>query len=87
MPSASGRPSSGNPANELTYMLPWESLADRETRWTAFQNDPAWHKVRDDSERDGPIVASISNQILTSTPLLGTEINHAGTTIEKSTCR
>jgi hypothetical protein len=49
-------------------MLPWESLAERETRWTAFQNDPAWHKVRDDSERDGPIVASISNQILTPTP-------------------
>jgi len=36
-------------------------------RWTAFQNDPAWHKVRDDSERDGPIVASINNQILTPT--------------------
>ena len=53
--------------SELTYMLAWESLADRETRWTAFQNDPAWHEARDDSERDGPIVASISNQILTPT--------------------
>jgi len=58
----------GESSNELTYILPWESLADREMRWTAFQNDPAWHKVRDDSERDGPIVASISNQILTPTP-------------------
>ena len=58
----------GESSNELTYILPWESLADRETRWTAFQNDPAWHEVRDDSERDGPIVASISNQILTPTP-------------------
>jgi hypothetical protein len=58
----------GESSNELTYILPWESLADRETRWTAFQNDPAWHKIRDDSERDGPIVASISNQILTPTP-------------------
>jgi NIPSNAP len=46
----------------------WTTLADRETRWTAFQNDPAWHKVRDESERDGPIVASINNQILTPTP-------------------
>jgi NIPSNAP len=42
-------------------------LADRETRWTAFQKDPAWHSVHDDSERDGPIVASIKNQILTPT--------------------
>jgi len=58
----------GESSNELTYILPWESLADRETRWMAFQNDPAWHKVRDDSERDGPIVASIKNQILTPTP-------------------
>jgi hypothetical protein len=45
----------------------WESLADLETRWTAFLNDPAWHRVRDEGERDGPIVANISNQILTPT--------------------
>ena len=57
----------GESSNDLTYILLWESLADRETRWAALQNDPAWHKVRDDSERDGPIVASISNQILTPT--------------------
>ena len=30
----------GKSSNELTYILLWESLADRETRWTAFQNDP-----------------------------------------------
>jgi len=52
---------------ELTYMLSWASLADRETRWTAFQNDPAWKKAREESERDGPIVANISNRILAPT--------------------
>ena len=57
----------GESNNELTDMLSWDSLADREARWTAFQNDPAWHKVRDDSERDGPIVANIGNQMLTPT--------------------
>ena len=57
----------GESSNELTYILQWESLADRETRWTAFQNDPAWHKARDDSERDGPIVATIRSQILAPT--------------------
>jgi hypothetical protein len=57
----------GESSNELIYMLAWESLADRETRWTAFLNDAAWHKVRDESERDGLIVANISNQILTPT--------------------
>lgn len=57
----------GESSNELTYILPWASLADREARWAAFQNDPAWHKARDDSERDGPLVARIKNQMLTPT--------------------
>ena len=57
----------GRSSNDLTYMLQWKSLADREVRWSAFESDPAWHRVRDDSERDGPIVASIANQFLTPT--------------------
>ncbi|MDR3408150.1 MAG: NIPSNAP family protein [Methylovirgula sp.] len=57
----------GDSSNELSYILQWDSLADRERKWTAFQNDPAWHKIRDESERDGPLVASIHNQILAPT--------------------
>jgi hypothetical protein len=57
----------GESSNQLTYILQWDSLADLETKWTAFLNDPAWHKVRDEGERDGPIVASINNQILAPT--------------------
>lgn len=57
----------GESSNQLTYIIAWESLADRETKWTAFQNDPAWRKARDDSERDGPIVASIRNEMLAPT--------------------
>ena len=38
----------GKSSTELTYILPWESLADRETRWTAFQGDPAWLKLREE---------------------------------------
>jgi hypothetical protein len=57
----------GESSTALTYILQWDSLADRETRWAAFQSDPAWRKARDDSERDGPIVASINNQILAPT--------------------
>jgi hypothetical protein len=51
----------------MTYILQWDSLADLETKWTVFLNDPTWHKVRDESERDGPIAASINNQILAPT--------------------
>jgi NIPSNAP protein len=57
----------GESSNRLTYMLAWDSLADREARWTAFQNDPAWHKARDESEKDGPIVQTIANQLLAPT--------------------
>jgi hypothetical protein len=57
----------GESNNQLTYFLAWESMAERETKWSAFVSDPAWHKVRDDSERDGLILANISNQLLTPT--------------------
>lgn len=57
----------GSSSEELTYMLQWESLADRETKWNSFLSDPAWHEVRDNSERDGPIVANIASQILLPT--------------------
>lgn len=57
----------GENSNRLTYFIAWESLADREAKWAAFISDPAWHKARDDSERDGPIVANVSSQLLAPT--------------------
>jgi NIPSNAP len=57
----------GESNQRLTYFLAWESLAERETKWTAFATDPEWLKVRDESERDGQIVANIGNQLLAPT--------------------
>ena len=57
----------GRSTSELTYILAWNSLADREIKWAAFESDKEWLHVRDESEKDGPIVASISNQILRPT--------------------
>ena|SRR5579871_179381 len=57
----------GESSNELSYILQWDSLSDRESKWKAFQDDPAWHKARDESEREGPIVDSVRNQILAPT--------------------
>jgi hypothetical protein len=57
----------GESNQRLTYFIAWESLAERETKWPAFLTDPAWHKARDESERDGPIVANVSNQLLAPT--------------------
>jgi hypothetical protein len=57
----------GHSSSELTYILAWTSLADREIKWAAFQRDPEWIRARDQSEKDGPLVASIDNQLLTPT--------------------
>ena len=44
-----------------------ESLAEREKKWTAFQNDPEWIAKRAETEKDGPILNSLSNLILQPT--------------------
>ena len=57
----------GESNQELTYLLAWESLAEREQKWGAFIVDPEWLAARNDSEKDGPIVANIVSSILQPT--------------------
>ncbi len=57
----------GDSNQDLYYLLEWESLAERETKWTAFMNDPEWQAKRAETEKDGPIVASLANTILQPT--------------------
>ena len=57
----------GGSQNDLVYMLAWESMAERETKWATFQADPEWLAKRPETERDGPIVASVENAFLQST--------------------
>nr|WP_249159501.1 NIPSNAP family protein [Bradyrhizobium tropiciagri] len=57
----------GESNQELTYLLAWESLADREKKWTAFQTDPEWITARAKTEEDGQIVLNIVNQLLVPT--------------------
>lgn len=57
----------GESNHDLYYLLQWENLAERESKWNAFSTDPEWLAARAESERDGAIVASISNQILAPT--------------------
>jgi hypothetical protein len=57
----------GESAGDLTYLLAWESLAEREAKWAKFQVDPEWIAARTESEKDGPINANVSNQLLLPT--------------------
>jgi hypothetical protein len=51
----------------LTYMIAWESLAERETKWTAFASDPEWLAKRAETEASGQIVSNITNEFLLPT--------------------
>ena len=57
----------GESNQELTYLLAWESLGEREKKWTAFATDPEWLTARAKTEADGQIVANIVNQMLAPT--------------------
>ena len=55
-------------SNQLTYILSFDSMADREDKWGAFQADPGWAKVRSESEKDGVLVAGVQNSFMRLTP-------------------
>lgn len=52
--------------NRLTWMIRWQSLADREKKWDAFATDPEWVAARLQTEASGPIVARIRNTLMRS---------------------
>ena len=57
----------GESSQALYYFLQWESLAEREKKWNAFQADPEWHTKRAATEANGPIVARVANSLLQPT--------------------
>jgi hypothetical protein len=57
-----------NITNELVYVLQFEDHAQLHARWASFLADPEWHKVKADSEVDGPIVAAVKRRLLTTAP-------------------
>ena len=57
----------GDSNQDLTYLLEWKDLAERERVWAGFMRDPDWLKARTESEKNGPIVAQITNSILAAT--------------------
>ena len=64
----------GDGNNDLHYLLAWELLAEREQKWNAFQADPEWHKARDESEKDGLIIANIKTAFLRPTAFSANQI-------------
>jgi hypothetical protein len=57
----------GESNQDLTYILEWKDLAERERAWAGFMSDPDWLKARSESEKNGAIVAQITSSILAPT--------------------
>ena len=57
----------GNSSHDVIYMLRWESAADRDAKWPQFATDPEWAQARERTERNGPLIETISNQLLAPT--------------------
>ena len=57
----------GESNQQLTYMLAWDSMAEREKRWSAFLADPEWIAISAETEKNGQLVQSISNELLAPT--------------------
>src|SRR5438874_1572752 len=51
----------GESNQDLTYLLQWESLAEREKKCSAFGADPDWLRERAETETNGPIVDPVAN--------------------------
>ncbi|MDX2286491.1 MAG: NIPSNAP family protein [Bacteroidia bacterium] len=57
----------GTPDTALVYLLAYPDRAARDAAWKAFGKDPAWKRVLRESERNGPLVDSISSILLHTT--------------------
>ena len=55
-------------SNQMTYILSFDSMADREKKWAAFGADTGWQQVRAETERGGPLVAVVYNSFMRLTP-------------------
>ncbi len=58
----------GGASDELIYILAYESLADREKKWGAFRSDQERLAKFAETEKNGPILRRVRNQILRPTP-------------------
>lgn len=57
----------GDGSNDLHCCIAWQSLAERERKWTEFEADPKWIAARDKSNKKGSILANIDSVFLKPT--------------------
>jgi hypothetical protein len=60
-------PMLGEKSNQLVYMWAWESYEERTKKNAAWRADPSRAKKWEESERDGPLVNRVYNQLMEPT--------------------
>lgn len=58
-------------AGKLYYVIAYPDKASRDKMWDAFAADPAWLKAKDESEKDGKLVAKVEQVFMTATEYSG----------------
>ena len=53
--------------NTLIYILEHPSRDEAKKNWAAFQADPEWKKVSEESQKDGRIVTKVESVFMTAT--------------------
>lgn len=51
----------------LVYLLSHDDPESAAASWAGFRSDPEWHEVRTESEKDGPVVRSVTSSFLEPT--------------------
>ncbi len=54
-------------SNRLTYMLAFDDMAQRDKAWAGFRGDPEKIRLFAETEKDGPLVARVTNTIMIPT--------------------
>ncbi|MDB5296873.1 MAG: family containing protein [Phycisphaerales bacterium] len=52
---------------KLYYVIAYPDKASRDKLWDAFNKDPEWVKARNESEKDGKLVAKVEQVFMTAT--------------------
>jgi NIPSNAP len=53
---------------QIKYIVEWDSYAERDRAWAAFRADPDWQQALAISEKDGPVLAKMTNELLVAAP-------------------
>ena len=55
-------------SNQLTYIVTFDDMGDREKKWSALAADSKWWEVKAETEVDGPLVALEENTFMRLMP-------------------